>query len=65
MISAICIWVCNLCRFYTKLRSMNALVLSRLFRAKEVKTREEVVALFYTKMGLDKKSIKKSLKSKQ
>ena len=30
----------------------------------EVKTREEVVALFYTKMGIDKKSIKKSLKSK-
>lgn len=25
--------------------------------------REEVVALFYTKMGIDKKSIKKSLKS--
>ena len=30
----------------------------------EVKTREEVVALFYTKMGIDKKSIKKSLKGK-
>lgn len=31
----------------------------------EVKTREEVVALFYKKMGLDKKLIKKNLKSKQ
>lgn len=31
----------------------------------EVKTREEVVALFYAKMGLDKKLIKKNLKSKQ
>lgn len=30
----------------------------------EVKTREEVVALFYAKMGLDKRAIKKSLKSK-
>lgn len=29
----------------------------------EVKTRKEVVALFYAKMGLDKKSIKRSLKS--
>ena len=31
----------------------------------EVKTREEVVVLFYEKMGLDKKSIKKALKKQR